>query len=669
MKMNKHPDLKFGPGISTGFTPTGIAAFTDLRPAAVVRELIQNALDAAREANERLAFVRFRLTRKNTSKIPGIHSYRKALKSAIETHKEMGGGELPSQAQLVVNTIKDALAEETQDILSVLDNGIGLNEHRMNALLSDGISAKGSNATGTYGNGHSVAIPASNLRYILYGGVTDNGRRIGAGHAVLASHTGNLKDDHPRAGDGFFVFKFWNGKDGKLYDYVTAQAIPELIAGDLKDIRETDRHGTAVVIPAFNHFREKRPLWDMVSRAVACNFFQAIDEERLRVQVEDLRPGKTPTPQVLDRATLRGVLEAHREDKRSGAFLSGQRACEAHEVLRSGESHTVQTKMGVIRVKLLHRVSGNTRVDLCRNGMWITDDKNIPGFYYKFQDRIPFHAVLLLDSDKGKELHRLVRDSEGPLHDSMSVKYLPRNDKANLRTALDEIRMWLQSNTSEISQESYSPDDFLTIDFGDEGEAQGGAARHAVWGTPTAVGQTEHRSSHVSPHPAPDPGQNPDPAPNPNPDPKPHPSRSRPRSRLRSRPELKAFFQAVSVPTGNNRRRIRIECQEACENAEFRLLVDENVDATCDRLRNDEITPVILSGVTVDGQQTGNASLVKQGGYVVGVRLGNLSPGASVQVEANYRLSEDFDSSSKAKPSLRVEIFKAQIETRGGEAK
>ena len=93
------------------------------------------------------------------------------------------------------------------------------------------------------------------------------------------------------------------------------------------------------------------------------------------------------------------------------------------------------------------------------------------------------------------------------------------------------------------------------------------------------------------------------------------------------------------------------------------------MDATCDRLRNDEITPVILSGVTVDGQQTGNANLVKQGGHVVGVRLGNLSPGASVQVEANYRLSEDFDSSSKATPPLRVEIFKAQIETSGGEAK
>ena len=64
MEMSKHLDLKFGPGVSTGFTPTGIAAFTNLRPAAVVRELIQNALDAAREANERTTFVRFRLTRK-----------------------------------------------------------------------------------------------------------------------------------------------------------------------------------------------------------------------------------------------------------------------------------------------------------------------------------------------------------------------------------------------------------------------------------------------------------------------------------------------------------------------------------------------------------------------------------------------------------------------------
>ena len=56
-------DLKFGPGSPTGFTPAGIASFGDLRPAAVVRELIQNSLDAAVEAGEKTAIIRFRLNR------------------------------------------------------------------------------------------------------------------------------------------------------------------------------------------------------------------------------------------------------------------------------------------------------------------------------------------------------------------------------------------------------------------------------------------------------------------------------------------------------------------------------------------------------------------------------------------------------------------------------
>ena len=295
--MSNRPDLKFGPGTSIGFTPTGIAAFTNLRPAAVVRELIQNALDAAREASERTAFVCFRLTRKNTNTIPGIRSYGKALESAVKTHKEMMGGDLPRQAELVVSTIQDALSKNTQDILSVLDNGIGLNERRMNALLSDGVSAKHGNATGTYGNGHAVAIPASDLRYILYGGVTDNGRQIGAGHAVLASHTGTGKTTYLCAGHGFFVLKFRNGKDGKLYDYAKAQAIPKLIAGDLKNIRETYRHGTVVVIPAFNHFREGTPhsgtWWRKPQRATSSKRSKK-NSSRCRWKTCD--PGKTPFP-------------------------------------------------------------------------------------------------------------------------------------------------------------------------------------------------------------------------------------------------------------------------------------------------------------------------------------------------------------------------------------
>ena len=203
-------DLRFGPGSPSGFTPSGIASFSDLRPAAVVRELIQNSLDAAVEANVQTAIVRFQLSRCRTRGIPGMKAYRKAFFAAVRTHEDMGGGKLPSQAERVARVIHDAVKKDAQDILAVLDNGIGLDEDKMAALLSDGVSAKGGAATGTFGNGHSVAVPASELRYVLYGGITANGERIGAGHAVLASSVVR-NQQHQVSGDGFLVKGFRNG--------------------------------------------------------------------------------------------------------------------------------------------------------------------------------------------------------------------------------------------------------------------------------------------------------------------------------------------------------------------------------------------------------------------------------------------------------------------------
>ena len=223
--MPRHaPDLRFGPGTSGGFTPAGVAAFDNLRPAAVVREFIQNSLDAARNAGVRPAIVRFRLARVPRDMVPGIESYERAFAKAVETQEAMTGGPLIGQAQLTAGTIRNALAQDEMDVLCVLDNGVGLNEQRMNALLSDGMSVKDGAATGTYGNGHSTAIPASDLRYLLYGGLTEGGHRIGAGHAVLASHYEAGKR-HQRSGDGFYIRDF-RASHETLYDYATGHQLP-----------------------------------------------------------------------------------------------------------------------------------------------------------------------------------------------------------------------------------------------------------------------------------------------------------------------------------------------------------------------------------------------------------------------------------------------------------
>ena len=552
--MKKPLDLHFGSGSPTGFTPAGIAGFDDLRPAAVVRELIQNSLDAAAEAGEKTAIVRFRLTQGKTADIPGIQSYRKTFDEAVQSQKRSNGGALSSPAARVVQVISDALARDDQDILSVLDNGIGLNETRLTALLSDGVSAKSSAATGTFGNGHTVAIPASELRYVLYGGVTNGGHKIGAGHAVLASCIVKRKQ-YQRAADGFLVHGFRNGTG----EYAQGPSLPDLIMGELEDILEASGRGTAVIIPGFNNFREtKDSLWKMVAKASACNFFQAIYEDQLEVWVEDFRPGKPGESNSLDRSTLRKVLEANREDRRSRAFLSGHKACEAHEVLQSGECHLVQTALGEIRVQILLRPSGSPRVDLCRNGMWITDDKNIPGFYYQFRDRRPFHALLLLDSTTGERLYELVRSAEGPLHDKLNVKQrLASSDAQALRTAFGELRDWLKDNVPEIGGDSYSPDDFLALDFGGDSEGQGGNARRSLWGTPTPVSRREPILSRDYSEYRLDP-DNPRPPGPPRPGPRPGPGPA-PRS---PRPILRPIFHVVAIPNGPNHRHIQLEFQE-----------------------------------------------------------------------------------------------------------
>ena len=636
-------ELRFGPGPPSGFTPSGIASFSDLRPAAVVRELIQNSLDAAVEAGVATATVRFRLTRARTRDIPGMKSYRKAFDAAVRTHKDMGGGTLPSQAKRVVQVIDDAVNKREQDILAVLDNGIGLDQAKMTALLSDGVSAKGGAATGTFGNGHSVAIPASDLRYVLYGGITANGKRIGAGHAVLAS---SVQEDqqYQISGDGFLIKGFERGS----YEYAEGASLPDPIAANLDNIQHYSKHGTAVIIAGFNNFRESHSLWDMVSKAAASNFFQAIEEGQLVVQVDDCRPGQSSALNALNRSTLRDVLDANRDEKRSQAFLSGQRAFDAYHALRFGKPHPVETKQGKIRVRIRERPSGTPRVDLCRNGMWITDDKNIPGFYYKFPDRQPFHALLLLDSQSGGRLHELVRNAEGPLHDKLDARQrLSKPEERDLRNALVEVREWLRSTVPEIGSESYSPDDFLAIDFGQNGS--GGKARRSFWGSPVPVTRRESGFPYDDRVPGGSgTGKRSDTKPE-------HriPSKNR-----RPRPVLRPFFQAASIPLGFNHRRIRLECQEGCKQAELRLCVDENVDATCDSLRRGEIETVALKRVNVGGQRVKGKDLVRQNGRIVGVRLGDIAANAALDIDVRYELPSGLLILPGKEPALRVEVFR-----------
>ena len=633
------PDLRFGPSTDrAGFTPAGIAAFSDLRPEAVVRELIQNSLDATLiETDESCAHVRFRRTSCALKDIPGIEPYRSAFELAAIQQRPAGG------ARAVVQRIERALGNDTHEVLSVMDNGVGLDGERMSALLSDGISAKSGKAAGTFGNGHSVVVPASNLRYVLYGGLTAEGGCFGGGQAVLASHS---VEGEPvgRSGRGLYLVSFEQSAADVPFTLARDDALPPLVSDELARVRKLYGHGAVVVIPAFNNFEHDESLWEAVSRAVAFHFFQAIHQGMLVVEVEDPDGGG-----VLNAGTLRGVLERYREEQRArsaGGSLSGRKANEVYSTLIEGESHEISTSQGDVPVRLLRREKGRRSVGLCRNGMWITDD--LPMFQNAFADRQPFQALILLDPDRDVGFYGLIREAETPLHDKLGLTQMERGRRKALRDALREIRDELRRLVPKAKGDSYSPDDILTFQFSElEGQSRGGRLPSLLGKVGSSRRQLHtRRKGEKSERGGGTEGGG---------------SGRGERKEQRGRVVVEPIFRIATVPTGDGRRTVHIECAEDFEDAELRMFVDENVDATCDRQTRAQAAAVLLSNALLDGRPVDESALVRNGDGAVGVKLGSLAANARLIFEADCTVPEDAIRLLRGhQPAIRVEILSSR---------
>ena len=631
------PDLQFGTSTDrTGFTPAGIAAFSDLRPAAVVRELIQNSLDAALiEAGEATAHVRFERTTCTLDDVPGIDSYRTAFERALDEQSPSGS------ARAVVERIDRTLRKESHDLLYVTDNGIGLDGKRMSALLSDGVSAKSGHASGTFGNGHSVVIPASNLRYVLYGGLTEDGQSYGAGQAVLASHRveGEL---FGCSGRGVYLESFKPSSSDVPFTLAQNDAVPSMIAVAIERMREEHGHGAAVIIPAFNNFEHEQLLREAVFRAAAFNFFQAIHEGLLVVSVEDPAGGGE-----LDRSTLRDALSPYRDEirsRRSGAFLSGRKANEAFETLVDGEYYVIETSQGDVPIRLLRRKTGRRTVGLCRNGMWITDE--LPMFQNAFGDRQPFQALILLSSGQESVFFELIQEAETPLHDKLALKQMERSRRNALRQALRELRDQVAELVPVSTEDVYSPEDILSFQFDDvEGQGRGGR-QPSYWGRvgstrrPMAAKAKGAKSETGGAGLGGGDG-----------------GRRKPKGRIVVEP----IFRIASVPTGGGGRRVHIECSQDFDDAELRMFVDENVDATCDRQTRAQSAAVLLSHVKVNGSILDDEHLVRNGDGAIGARLGSLSADSTVIFEAECSVQSDLIRLPPGQdPALRIEVLSSR---------
>lgn len=616
-----------------------------MKPTAAIRELIQNSLDAAVDAGEEIARMRFHVASGcRTDDIPGIKAYRKAFKSATQDTFDS----LPpsDNSRAITEEIRACLKLSTCEILYVLDNGIGLDRDRMEGLLSDGISIKDTDATGSYGNGHIVAFPASNLRYVLYGGLAD-GKRIASGHAILASRRSDKKGEPALGKDGYFVKALHEENLLKdRYTFPENGDVPTTIHKQLDWIEKNWRHGSVVMIPGFNQFRENSAdfsLTESVFRASVCNFFEAIHRGKLIISVED-----SGIENCLDKTTLFEVLEKYKEEKRStDSFLSGSRAYEAYLALRGGQSVEVETNIGIVEVIVRHPVdSAHTRLDLCRNGMWVTGD--IPGLRaHQFGKVKPFHAILPLR--RNKDFNRLVRKSENPLHNECHTNQLHGKEKKQLISVFNAIREHLRKMVPELEAEAFRPNDIFILP---QGGSFSGGARPSKFGAATSVRRTKSsdtagRGTGGGAGEGMGTGTG--------------SGSSRKKSGEFKRSGSRIPARALVIPTGPRSCAIEVVPESKAKIGELRFALDENLDVTSDGVSQESYISIDEDSFLVNKEKVSKTSLIRdEYGQVKGVMLGEIDVKERYSIEMDYSVPKDLSIKDDQKLVLVVELMSRQ---------
>lgn len=457
-----HDDLVFPSGQPQGFSTLSMTQW-DGNPEPIVRELLQNCLDAAAEDDRQEAEVNFAIRRVQLAQVPGIESYRKHFEEAVaERERDVGQG---GAEKRVIDRIRRILDDGTTRVLFCRDNGVGLNPDRMKRLLTEGNTDKGKGGAGAFGIGHLTAFAGSDLRYVLYGGRCDDGdgevKEVASGHAILASRP--RRDGGGRGGHGYWL----RGEEPTLFDPSPyPDQAPLLLRRELDRL---DGTGTVVCIAGFNDFRVDDDPIQAIARVAAKNFLVAIWQGKMTVRVRDDNGNEL----VVSGDTLGEILERDKDKKlgeQAGGWLPGAQAHQAWEAL--GYGVPFRLKAGAqARIRSLESTKRRPRsqVQLFRNGMWITN-KAGELESWRFKSCKPFSAVVMVEDG---ELARLVRDAEGPEHRGLDRRRLSKNDNKTLLKFLREIADELRAQAGEEdAADEFTPEGFAMLGGAAERDAE-----------------------------------------------------------------------------------------------------------------------------------------------------------------------------------------------------
>ena len=621
----------------SGFSSSKTSNVANADATTIVRELIQNSVDAAKSVDRKKTFIRFQIEEISSSRLPGISDINAAFKKAVISQERINNGTIPDVQQEIIKGFEKHLNNTKCSILSVSDNGVGLTQNTMEALLSDGESAKGSTGGGAHGYGHLTVLPSSGIRLAYYGGHSDTEPRIAAGHCILASfQDGNTSMN----ADGYLVRKLTD----EFYDpfeFLAGDEIPKLIYEKLDDISNEWGKGTVVQVPFFNYFKDDKndneKLWGHIKKAAATNFFACIMNDE--IVVEFVHKDGT---ERLDCGNIESALKEFATEKNSKSFIAGAKALDCFNTIKFGKEIVLKTAIGSVTARLSpgSGSGGASRIDLCRNGMWIvysnSPGRQLPKLQVStFEGYQRFHLVILLKA-ADEEIHKLVRNAEPPLHDAVVLNRLVGESRTKLSAAFKSIQEEIRKHLTKIDSNVMRMDDFLKVKREGDGKGSAMSGTGGLWKPFVRRKSPQKGPMDVRVGPGEIQGREPD--------------RENGNTKIRNktggtnkRGAGKPMpFRAVAVPIGTRNYEFEITPLENLERGNLRFKIDQSMDETCSVTSRK--THLSLSNIEVDGVPVAKqACIVSVDGSVGGVVLDNLVFDRNIRVKFDFELSAHID--------------------------
>lgn len=417
-----------------GINNAGIETFSANMNKSLIREIIQNSLDAVLPESKEPVLIDFNLFNTPRILIPDVDNLHGIIKKCRESNKD------EPDAFKFFNNADNIMKEDFIKVLRISDhNTVGLegsetcekgtNWSRL--VKENGSSNKGQNSGGSFGIGKSAAFACSDLRTVFYSSIDKNKIPSNFGVANLVSY----KDDELgwTTGVGYY------SEDDKFC------AIPELARID-NNFQRTDS-GTDIYVIGMHELENFKEIF---IEAVLLDFLVSLTKGKLIVRVQDevidkktltkyisqLNPYKNEEIKNLieyfnlltssDPTILKIPLDASKYGKKYG-FMNGD--CTLY--LKEGEGY-------------------NRKVLVTRNaGMRILEFNRISG-------SIEFTGILVIEGNKMNETFKAM---EVPSHDAFEPGRCRGEEKFH-----EEVLVGIKRYVKEIVKENFGKIDANSID-------------------------------------------------------------------------------------------------------------------------------------------------------------------------------------------------------------